>query len=228
MDETLLREASQEAVTSPHRHLSLKTRGRIWSSFGDYAPEGAVPGSQPSSAHRGRLGLLSIIHDEVIRPIWAAELERWSSGFESTDGPLVGPSDDVNAVVDFVFAESRTTAEVEERARRFGTFAQYFYEIWDKVPRAVLCLQFAQGLLHSRVYDLRLYDDDYEEGNDRWKPDVYACWAFAGSIHLYKSGSGGAREESLEKRALFWRWYCLDAVPRAQGASPLAPVNLYA
>jgi hypothetical protein len=80
-------------------------------------------------------------------------------------------------------------------------------------------------MLGARARDLAVEEDDYEEGNDRWKPDVDACWTYAGSTHLYAESKPVLLEEITARRE-FWRWYLLVAVPLAMGNAPLELIEL--
>lgn len=215
--EVLLRESIQSVQVSDTGHLSLDLRGQLWRSMGPTsAANDAAVRAELAGGHQKRLALLEIIAKHVVVPAWTSELDRWRD--EIGDGAALCANEDAPpSVIAFAGASSTTTADASKRANR--------YELWDDAPRAVLCLEYAAGVLAARIHDLMARADDYEEGNDRWKPDIYACWAYAGSIHLY-SETRHVSDDEIEARRHFWRWYVRYAVPVAMGMAPQASALL--
>lgn len=219
--------ALDEVQASEFGHLSLATRGELWSELGPSTETRSAGETTEDLApgHRARLRLLQAMASDVIASAWKAEELRWSRELAPTLGPLCRPEDSPPAIIELALSPERTSSQIEARAFRYGTFRQYYYEIWPDAPRAVLCMEFAAGVLDARARDLRVTPDDYEDGNDRWMPDVYACWAYAGSTHLYRENRA-VRSEEVAARRNFWRWYLLDALPRALDGAPIEAVLL--
>ena len=227
IDLRLINEGVQEVQSSEHGHLSLETRGRVWASLGPTTPPDLTDPTLESleSGHRRRFELLTVIADHVVLPAWRSESAFWRAHLEPQRGPLCADSDSPSVVAALAQSRELTSAKVAARGARYANFRQYAYEIWDDAPRAVLCIEFVAGMLSVRVRDLAVGPDDYEIGNDRWKPDVYACWAYAGSTHLYAQDRPVTADD-LRARREFWRWYLLVAVPLAAGVEPLATLKL--
>lgn len=223
--EVLLHEAIQSVQASDTGHLSLELRGQLWRSMGptSMANDAAVRAGL-AEGHQKRLALLEIIAKYVVVPAWTSEVDRWRD--RSGDGAVLCANEDAPpSVIAFAGASSTTTADASKRANRYGTFKQYSCELWDDAPRAVLCLEYAAGVLAARIRDLIVREDDYEEGNDKWKPDIYACWAYAGSTHLY-SETRHVSDDEIEARRHFWRWYVGYALPVAMGMAPQVSASL--
>lgn len=177
----LARRAITDVDQSDEGHLPLPTRGAMWRLLGARPSDGRdvhvspeqTLGDLPLGPLR-RLALLALVWGHFVRPVWAAEIERWARDFEATRGTLCNEEDRADEVIRFALGRDRSLREVDTRADRYANFMQYAYEIWPVAPRAALCMEFARGVLSARLYDLIARDDDDEEGSDRWFPDVYA------------------------------------------------------
>lgn len=156
-------------------------------------------------------------------PIWDRAVV--SHGQRGEVGALCKEEDAPPAVMRFACDQSVSTQDVHQRAKKYGVLRQYVYELWDTAPLAVLCIEFAAGMLAVRSRDLVQHDEDYEDGNDRWNPDVYACWAYAGSTHLYPRARSD-EECDISARRDFWNWYVMSAIPLAMGLAPLSERKL--
>ncbi len=210
----LARRAITEVDQSDEGHLPLPTRRAMWQLLGAlHADRREVhPGPERTLgdlplAHRKRLALLALLWEHFVRPVWAEETEQWARDCEATRGTLCNEEDRADEVIRFALDRDRSSREIDTRADRYANFMQYAYEIWPVAPRAALCMEFARGVLSARLYDLIARDDDDdEEGSDRWFPDVYACWAFAGSSPFHAEDRPIAREE-IQRRRRFWHAY---------------------